>query len=149
MYNYFLCNNQCLFLFVSCLADSINLCSNSYLMSMWILFFLNVCDTIYNTAMQGCQAPCRRMHPRGPLPESGRFVWTSRTPPPPAYGPAECETLTLGPLPEWYWKTLSIDLLAWSNYSGFVYLSPLQIWHHAVRSCLLSYSMHHFWSFSL
>ena len=22
--------------------------------------------------------------------------------PPPAYGPAECETLTLGPLPEWY-----------------------------------------------
>ena len=45
-------------------------------------------------AMQGGQAPCRRMHPGGPLPESGRFVQTPRTPP--AYGPAS-DTTTIEP----------------------------------------------------
>ena len=32
-------------------------------------------------AMQGGQAPCRRMHPCGPLPESGQFIRTPQTPP--------------------------------------------------------------------
>ena len=34
-----------------------------------------VCDKVNKvaTAIKGGQAPCRRMHPRGPLPQSGRF----------------------------------------------------------------------------
>ena len=56
------------------------------------------------TAMQGSQAPCRRMHSRGPLPESGRFVQTPRTPP--AYGP----------------ESVVVQCSAWnlSSYIGYV-----------------------------
>ena len=57
--------------------------------------------------MQDGQAPCTRMHRRGPLPHSGRFVRTLRTPP--AYGPGTLGVWCLQPSQFRAWR-VQIDL---------------------------------------